>query len=310
MSLDDHLEDIARAPMLTCDEEIILGNQIQKMIQVMKKNNIEEPVSNENLSDKVIKNLELEDRKIIKRGLKARSRMILANMKLVVAVARKTKTSQVHLSIQDLIQEGAIGLARAVEKFEPGRGYKFSTYAYWWIKQGMIRATEYQEKAIRVPSNVQKLDKQISDAKYKLLFKLGREPTIFEISNEVGESVEKVKKTIAVSMSIVSLDRMVNQDNSSAALVDLVPAANAEGIEEAESNAANFDLILILISALSDEEQDLIKQRYGIGCKPCSVKEIAEMNGLSEQAIRQKQQKIGQKIRYAAKVMQVNFEFH
>lgn len=305
--IEDYLEDIARVPMLTCDEEIILGNNIQKMMKVLKANNIKEPISGESVSESVIKNLSLEDRKTVKKGLKARNRMILANMRLVVTVAKKTRTGQIHLSLQDLIQEGTIGLARATEKFEPGRGYKFSTYAYWWIKQGIIRATEYQEKAIRVPSNVQKLDRQIKDAKYRLALRLKREPTVEEIAGEIRESAEKVKKVISVSMSIVSLDCMIQQDDSSTALADLIPADSGENIEDAESNAANLDLILILISALSEEEQNLIKQRHGIGCRPCTIKEIAEMTKSSEQSIRQKQQKIAQKIKYAAKIMQVTF---
>ena len=160
MSLDDYIADIIRVPMLTCEEEIILGTQVQKMMQVLRENQISEQISQQILLDSVDK-FSKEGARAIKSGLRARDRMISANMRLVVAIAKKAKTTQIHLSTQDLIQEGAIGLARAVEKFEPGRGYKFSTYAYWWIRQGVVRATEYQEKAIRLPSNVQKTIRQI-----------------------------------------------------------------------------------------------------------------------------------------------------
>lgn len=308
MTLEDHLADVTRTPMLTCDEEIILGNQIQRMMQIFRDNNIEENISQVNLEES-IKNLSPQQRKVIKVGLKARDRMILANMRLVVTVVKKTKTAQIHLSTQDLIQEGTIGLARAAEKFEPGRGYKFSTYAYWWIKQGIIRATEYQEKVIRVPSNVQKLDRQIKDARSKLSLSLDREPTVSEIAAELGESVEKIKKTIAVSMSIISLDCLVNQNDGQTTLIELIPAEGGEDIEEMESNLEKLSFMLTLISALPDDEQNIVKQRYGIDCKPCSIKEIAESNGITEQAVRQKQQKITHKIKYAARIMKIDPNF-
>lgn len=308
MTLEDHLADISRTPMLTCDEEIILGNQIQRMMQVLRDNKIEENISQTNLASS-IQNLSIQNKKIVKVGLKARDRMILANMRLVVAVVKKTKTAQIHLSTQDLIQEGTIGLARAAEKFEPGRGYKFSTYAYWWIKQGIIRATEYQEKAIRVPPNVQKLDRQIKDARLKLSIKLDREPTISEIADNVGESIEKIKKTMSFSISMLSLDSIINSGDSHTELIEFIPADTSEETDNLEEISVKLDLILQLISALPENEQNMVKQKYGIGCKPHSTKEIAESNGISKQSARQQQQKIAHKIRYVAKVLKIDLCF-
>lgn len=299
MSLDDYIADIVRVPMLTCDEEIILGTCIQEMMKVLRDNGLEEQISQDNLKES-IKTLQPKDRQAVKKGLKARNRMIAANMRLVATVARKIKTSQTHLTLQDMIQEGAIGLARAAEKFEPGRGYKFSTYAYWWIRQGIVRAGETQERTIRVPSNVQKTARQIREAKEKLSNRSGKSPTVTQIAEEIGEDAEKVKKTVLLDIAVISLDSKVNHGGDQVSLIELIPAGAAGGAIEEDDNLARVDFLLMLISALNPDEQELIKQKYGIGCQALSTKEIAEANGISEQAVRQKQQKITNKIRYVA----------
>jgi RNA polymerase sigma factor (sigma-70 family) len=301
MSFEEYLADIVRVPMLTCDEEIILGSHVQQMMKVLRDNGISEQISEENLY-KSAKDLEPQARRAINKGVKARNRMISANMRLVVAVAKKIKTSQVHLTIQDLMQEGAIGLARAAEKFEPGRGYKFSTYAYWWIRQAIVRATEYQEKAIRLPSNLQKTAKQIREARERLALKFDREPTIPEIAEEIEETVEKVKRTVLMDSVTVSLDSAINCGDDQASMLELIPASVFEGNTDAEDDAEKFEAIAMLISALSAEEQELIKQKYGIGCQVASTKEISEASGLSKQVIRQRQQKITDKIKYAMSI--------
>lgn len=299
MSLEEYLIDIVRVPMLTCDEEIILGTQIQEMMQALRDNGLEEQVSQENLKES-IKTLQPGVRQIVKKGLKARNRMISANMRLVVAVAKKIKTAQIHLTIQDMIQEGAIGLARAAEKFEPGRGYKFSTYAYWWIRQGIVRAGETQEKIIKIPSNVQKTAKQIREAKEKLSNQLSKNPTIAEIAEEIGEDPEKVKKTILLDVAVISLDSKVSHGEDQISLIELIPAGGQEDSSNVKVNSDRLDFLLMLISALTPDEQKLIKQKYGIGCEVVSTKEIAEASGVSEQVVRQRQQKITSKIRYVA----------
>lgn len=299
MSFEEYIADIIRVPMLTCDEEIILGTHIQEMMQVLRANGLEEQISQDNLKEST-KKLQPKDRQAIKKGLKARNRMIAANMRLVATVARKIKTSQTHLTLQDMIQEGAIGLARAAEKFEPGRGYKFSTYAYWWIRQGIVRAKETQERAVRIPSNVQKTARQIREAKEKLSTQSGKNPTVAQIAEEIGEDPEKVKKTVLLDIAVISLDSKVNHGGDQVSLMELIPAGAPESTAEDGDNSARIDFLLMLISALNPDEQELIKQKYGIGCQVVSAKEIAEANGVSEQTIRQKQQKITNKIRYVA----------
>lgn len=299
MSLEEYIADISRVPMLTCDEEIILGCQVQEMMQVLKDNGIYDQISQEILSQSG-NNLDANSRKIIKKGLRARNRMVSANMRLVVAVAKKVKTTQVHMTIQDMIQEGAIGLARAAEKFEPGRGYKFSTYAYWWIRQGIVRAGEYQEKTIRVPANVQKMAKRGREAKSILQQILGREPTPEEIAEQIKEDPEKLKRCILSDPIVVSLDFRARGDSESAALIETLSAEVDEEDQLPDEPSSKLELILRLISALPEDERILIKQKYGIGMQALSIKEISEASGVSQQIIRQKQQKITNKIKHVA----------
>ena len=299
MSLEEYITDISRVPMLTCDEEIILGSQVQEMMQVLRENGIEDQISQESLLGS-IKGLDFELQKAVKRGLKARNRMVSANMRLVVAVAKKTRTTQVHMTIQDMIQEGAIGLTRAAEKFEPGRGYKFSTYAYWWIRQAIVRAGEYQEKAIRVPVNVQKIAKRGKEARSALRMKLGREPTFGEIAQEISEDEEKTKRAILLDPVVVSLDLKARGENDAASLIETLVSEVATDDESDTDSSGRLEFILMLISALPEDEQILVKQKYGIGMEALSVKEMSEAAGVSQQSVRDRQQKIVNKIRYVA----------
>ena len=301
MSLDDYLRDITRVPMLTCDEEIMLGNKVQEMIKVLRDNGLDEQILRDNVTSS-LKSLQPEARLAIKRGLKARDRMISANMRLVVAVVKRVKTTQVHMSTQDLMQEGAIGLARAAEKFEPGRGYKFSTYAYWWIRQGIVRAGEYQEKAIRVPANVQKAAKQIAETRAKLSAKLGKEPTILQIASEMEEKPERIKKILLLDVAAFSLDCGSESGSDQTSLLDLVSSGQGEEPEDQENSLIRVEFVTKLVSALPSEDQELIRQRYGIGTDSLTVKEMAAASKTSRQSIRQRHQEIMEKIRLVARV--------
>lgn len=299
MSLEHQLADIARVPMLTCDEEIMLGNRVQEMLKVLRERGIDEQVSRENFSQ-ISESLDQEAKRIIKTGLKARDRIISANMRLVVAVAKKIKTSQLHMTIQDMIQEGAIGLARAAEKFEPSRGYKFSTYAYWWIRQSIARASEHQEKTIKVPATVQKTAKQIKETREALTFELKREPTIYQIAKKMKEDPERIRKVILLNASVVSLDSGIRRHDDSVELADIL-SVNQELYDHFDENP-RLDVLLRILDSLPGDEKLLIKQRYGIGMSPLSVKDAAAANKLTEQEIRQKCQEIAKKMKYVANI--------
>jgi RNA polymerase sigma factor (sigma-70 family) len=298
MSFDDYMRDIARIPLLTCDEEIILGTQVQEMMQVLRDNDIADQVSDTNFAES-LKDLEPRLRRTVQKGLRARNRMISANMRLVVTLARKAQARQIHMTTQDLIQEGAIGLARAAEKFEPNRGYKFSTYAYWWIRQGITRAGESQEGMIKVPAHIQRTIRQAAEARIRLSAELMREPSFTEIAEAIGEeNPEKIKLAIMHNPVIISLDFKLDNGRDSYTLVDVVNADDEAEIREKEKIAAKLDFVLMMVNALSESEQEIIKQRYGIGTEQLSVKEMAEQKGVTPQAIREKQQKITKKLKF------------
>lgn len=301
MSLDDYLRDIARVPMLTCDEEIMLGNKVQDMIKVLRDNGLDEQILRDNIAGS-IENLQPEARLTIKRGLKARDRIISANMRLVVAVVRRVKTAQIHMSTQDLMQEGAIGLARAAEKFEPGRGYKFSTYAYWWIRQGIVRAGEYQEKTIRVPANVQKAAKQIADTKARLSAELGKEPTILQIASEMKEKPERIKRILLLDVAAISLDCGAESGGDQASLLDAISFGQEKESEDQEESSVRIEFVTKIIDALPDEDRELIKQKYGIGVDPLTIKEIAIANEASQRSVKEKHERIVSKIRVVARM--------
>jgi len=312
MSLDDYLKDIARVPLLTGDEEIVLGNRVQDMIKILRENGLSESISLNNFVS-FTKDLRPEQRRVVEKGLKARDRMISANMRLVAAVANKARSMCAHLSIEDLMQEGAIGLARAVEKFEPQKGYKFSTYAYWWIRQGITRAWENQENTIRIPGNIQKAARLIEKTRVSLSKTLNREPTIPQIAEEMGEKPERIKRIILQRVKVFSFDR-----DSCGLSHDVFPGRDtfmdflkyncfATLAQEEESESIKEirrieNIAMTIVNALPEQDQRLIRQRYGIGERQLTIKEIAEKSGVSQRRIKDKCNEVMSGVVFTAKV--------
>lgn len=303
MSCEDYLKDISRTPLLTAEEEIVLGNSVQAMIKILERKKINFQLSASTF-DEVMHVLDPIEQKIVKNGVKARNRMVAANMRLVVAIAKKYVKRQVHMTMQDLIQEGAIGLTRAAEKFEPSRGYKFSTYAYLWIKQGMTRGCEAQEGMIKLPAHLQRMIRKAREVSVKLSAKLNREPSFQELSEEMGE-VDQDKLRSIVSMyvlmspAILSIDlRIENSERGILSLSDTLNTDDEGEIRDQEENSDKLQFIMLAINALDPTDRELITKKYGIGCEPASVKQLAEENSMTTQAVKERQDKAAAKIRY------------
>jgi len=179
-SVRSYLRDIGRIPLLEHDEEILLGRQVQRLMEIKAC----EELLGTPTKDELAASLELtpkELRKLLRDGEKAKDRMVTANLRLVVSVAKKyTKR---NMELLDIIQEGTIGLVRGVEKFDPGRGYKFSTYAYWWIRQGITRAIAEKSRAIRLPIHVTENLNKIKKAQRELSQLNGEIPSVFQLSD-------------------------------------------------------------------------------------------------------------------------------
>jgi RNA polymerase primary sigma factor len=205
-----YLASIGREPLLTPAEEIELGNQVQAMMHLVEEKR-EEYSPQEN--------------KIIRIGRRSKQRMMKANLRLVVSVAKKYQGK--GLELLDLIQEGSLGLERAVEKFDPTRGYKFSTYAFWWIRQSMTRAIACQSRTIRLPVHLSERLATIRKASLELAHKLGAMPSRQEIAEELNMPLEELDSLLRQALTTSSLDAPINAEEGRSFLGDLIADGSA-----------------------------------------------------------------------------------
>jgi len=204
-SIKDYLNSIARHPLLTAQQEIQLGRRVVRWRELREK-----------------EQLTPDERRELRSGERARQRFIQSNLQLVVHVARKYDRRQNKtLELMDLIQEGNIGLARAVELFDPARGYKFSTYAYWWIRQGITRALIMQDSMIRLPSSLHEQLYKINRTAQDLTHKLCRQPTLMELADATEMDAKDLSMMLKRAYKVTSLDQKV-QDAESGSICDTI----------------------------------------------------------------------------------------
>lgn len=280
-SMTWYLTSIGREPLLTPAEEIELGNQVQAMMQLLEQK--QELYS-------------VKESKTIKIGRRSKKRMMRANLRLVVSVAKKYQGK--GLELLDLIQEGSMGLERAVEKFDPTRGYKFSTYAFWWIRQSMNRAIACQSRTIRLPLHLSERLATIRKVTLDLAHKLGAMPSRQETAEALGMPVEELDLLLRQSLSTSSLDAPINADEGRSFLGDLIADTSSEEPLDQVERCLHEEQLDRWLGHLSEQEREVLVLRFGLdGQDRHTLAEIGRLQKVSRERVRQVELKALSKLR-------------
>jgi RNA polymerase sigma factor (sigma-70 family) len=281
-----YLNAIGRVPLLTAEEEVDLAKRYQAGLVAAGRLAAGGHAPRERA----------KLRRLVRDGRAAQERLVTANLRLVVSVARRYLGR--GLSLLELVQEGNLGLMRGVEKFDHTKGYKFSTYATWWIRQALTRGAANKARAVRLPVHVHELVAKIRRTEFELLQVVGREPTDDEVAETLGLDVARLRELRLAGREVTSLDRTVGEEGETT-LGDLVPDDDAiDPSELATAGVARAELIAAL-AHLHDRERGVLELRYGLtGGEPRTLEEIGEHYGVTRERIRQIEKKTLAKLRH------------
>jgi RNA polymerase sigma factor (sigma-70 family) len=281
-----YLDELQAFPLLTATDEVELSRSMEvgRAAELALADGPVPPAERRRLNAAV------------REAAEARRRFIQSNLRLVVSIARRYQTS--GLPMLDLIQEGNLGLMRAVEKFDHRKGFKFSTYATWWIRQGITRAIADKSRTIRVPAHLGETLSVLARCSAHLLKTLGREPTAAELALESGFPIEKVIDALAVEPDLVSLSVAVGDDGTTE-LGDLLCDANAEAPYDVAAAALEAAALRQSLDQLSARERDVLTLRFGLtGADPLTLEEVGHRFHVTRERVRQIEAKALTKLRH------------
>jgi RNA polymerase primary sigma factor len=283
-----YLKEIGKVPLLTAAEEVDLALRIEEGEKAADRLENEEA----NLARDEIRKL----RRLERDGLNAKKKLVEANLRLVVSIAKRYVGR--GMLFLDLIQEGNLGLIRAVEKFDYRKGFKFSTYATWWIRQAITRAIADQARTIRIPVHMVETINKLIRIQRQLLQELGREPMPEEIGDEMGLTPEKVREILKISQEPVSLETPIGEEEDSQ-LGDFIEDQEAEVPADAASFSLLQEQLQEVLDTLSERERKVIELRFGlIDGHPRTLEEVGRVFGVTRERIRQIESKTLSKLRH------------
>jgi len=262
-AMRDYLEAISRYPLLTTQQEIQLARKIAQYME-LRDNTSPTPA----------------EQRLIKAGLKARATMVNCNLRLVVHIAKRYTGRIKSMDMLDLCQEGNIGLQRAAEKFDASRGYKFSTYAYWWIRQSLKRAIDSKERMIKIPIHMIDRTFKALQIETEYMKEHGRKPSKTELAQVMGLTIEQLLALVDCNSVHISLDELITDDGNS--LLDLIASPEVDIDFDLDHSKEHVQLAL---SYLTDMEQDIINKRYN---EDLTFTAIAKEHNVCRERIRQK----------------------
>ncbi|WP_319423712.1 RNA polymerase sigma factor RpoD [Pleurocapsa sp. FMAR1] len=298
-SIRIYLQEIGRIRLLRAEEEIELARQIADLLELERlKDSLEDGLGHEASDEEWAREVDMEYPKFRRRlyiGRRAKDKMVQSNLRLVVSIAKKYMNR--GLSFQDLIQEGSLGLIRAAEKFDHEKGYKFSTYATWWIRQAITRAIADQSRTIRLPVHLYETISRIKKTTKLLSQERGRKPTEEEIATRMEMTIEKLRFIAKSAQLPISLETPIGKEEDSR-LGDFIEADGETPEDQVSKSLLREDLESVL-DTLSPRERDVLRLRYGLDDgRMKTLEEIGQIFNVTRERIRQIEAKALRKLRH------------
>jgi RNA polymerase sigma factor (sigma-70 family) len=290
-----YLRQIGRVPLLTAEQEADIGRRIEAGLYAA------ELLRAHDKAEKPIGPDLVRDLRIISReGERAKADLLEANLRLVVSIAKRYAGRT--LPFLDLIQEGNVGLIHAVEKFDYLKGFKFSTYATWWIRQAISRASADQARVVRIPAHMVELINKLRRVQRELILECGREPTVDELAGVMDVLPEKVLEIRQHGQEVLSLDQPIGKEGDTALLADFIEDEHAVVALEAVSHTLLRDEVEAVLATLTDREAGVVRLRFGLDCGvPRTLEEIGMVYGVTRERIRQIEARTLSKLQHPAR---------